>query len=71
MDERAMSVPELAFIAGTRAAAGVGIGLLIADRLSQQERLVIGTALLTLGVATTVPILMKVLSKPVLEEAPL
>jgi hypothetical protein len=52
-----LSVPELAIISGTRAALGMGIGLLIADRLTAERRKGVGVALLGVGLISTVPIL--------------
>src|SRR5579863_150529 len=51
-------------IAGTRAALGIGIGLLISDRLNDDQRKAAGWALLAVGVVTTIPILRGVLGKP-------
>lgn len=48
-------LPQLFFIAATRGMLGAGVGLLIAGRLSRRKRRRIGTALLAIGVATTVP----------------
>ena len=39
-----LSIPELALIAGTRAALGAGIAPLLADRLSGEERKSAGVA---------------------------
>lgn len=64
-----VTVPQLGFIAATRAAAGVGIGLLISDRFSRTERIALGCILLTLGAVTTVPILVRVFGKPDIAEA--
>ena len=68
MRERGLTVPEIMLIAGTRAALGVGVGLLLADRLSPDARKAAGWALLGLGALTTIPILMNVLGKPVYVE---
>ena len=54
-----LRVPEIGFIAGTRAALGAGIGLLLADRLNRRQRRKVGRVLLTIGVATTAPIIVK------------
>jgi len=55
-----VTTPEVALIAITRVALGVGIGLLVARRLNDQARTAAGLALLTVGVATTVPLLSEV-----------
>ena len=64
MEKRTVTIPELVLIAGTRVALGVGLGLLIADKLSRDGRKAAGWALLAVGGLTTVPIAMGVLSKP-------
>jgi hypothetical protein len=56
MERRALSIPEIAIIAGTRAALGAGIGLLVADQLSDERRKGIGWALLSVGLLSTIPI---------------
>jgi hypothetical protein len=38
MKERFLTNPELILIAGTRVALGVGIGLLLVDKLTDHER---------------------------------
>jgi hypothetical protein len=53
-----LDVPTFGFIVITRAAIGVGIGLLAASRIPEAERRKIGVALLSLGAATTVPALI-------------
>jgi len=65
MKERVLTIPELILIAGTRVALGVGIGLLIADKLTDNERRAAGWALVGVGALTTVPIAMNVLGKSV------
>jgi hypothetical protein len=51
-------------IAGTRVALGVGLGLLIADKLSHDARMSAGLALLSVGALSTVPLALNVLGKP-------
>ncbi|GAM09133.1 hypothetical protein OR1_01407 [Geobacter sp. OR-1] len=57
-----LSMPELALIAGTRGALGAGIALLLADRLTSEQRKAAGTALALVGVISTVPLLLEVLA---------
>jgi len=64
MTERTLTIPEIILIAGTRVALGVGVGLLIADRLPRDARKAAGLALLAVGVLTTVPIVAGILGKP-------
>ena len=56
-------LPELALIAGTRAALGAGIGLLLADHLEPGPRRAIGFSLVAIGLASTVPLAVDVLGK--------
>jgi hypothetical protein len=50
-----LNVPTVGFVVATRAALGVGIGLLIAGRLPEQRRKRVGMSLVALGAATTIP----------------
>lgn len=49
-------------LVGTRVALGIGIGLLVASRLEPRARTAAGVALLAVGIATTIPILLNVRS---------
>jgi hypothetical protein len=64
MSEKALTIPEIMLIGGTRVALGVGLGLLIADKLSRDEGKGAGWALLPVGVVSTVPLVMNVLGEP-------
>ena len=50
-----LSAPKLGFVVGTRAALALGVGLLIARRLSESRRRNIGKTLVAVGLATTLP----------------
>ena len=50
-----LDLPTFGFIVGTRVALGVGIGLLVSERLSLDRRKAIGRTLIAIGAATTVP----------------
>ena len=50
-------------IAGTRAALGAGVGLLIAGMISNDARKGAGRALLAVGVLSTIPIVMNIMEK--------
>lgn len=63
MKETRLTIPELMLIAGTRVAGGAGIGLLLADRLSKEQRKAAGLSLLLVGALTTIPLALIVLSK--------
>lgn len=56
MKEIRLSLPEVALVAGTRAALGGGLALLLADRLSKEQRKAAGWALFLVGVTTTIPL---------------
>jgi len=62
--QRSLTIPEIMLIAGTRMALGVGVGLLISERLNKDQRKAAGWALLAVGVLTTFPIVKGVLDKP-------
>jgi len=61
MNNFVLNMPTLAFVVSTRAALGMGIGLLLSERLPQSRRQPLGIALLSVGVATTIPAVMAVL----------
>jgi uncharacterized membrane protein YfcA len=63
MRESQITIPELALIAGTRAAAGAGLGLLLAGRLSEEQRRAVGWTLLMVGLLSTIPLAFEVLGK--------
>lgn len=73
MRETHLTIPEMALVAGTRAALGVGVGLLLADRLRPDERRAVGWTLLGIGVVTTFPLLALVFgkSRPAIADEPL
>jgi hypothetical protein len=63
MRETRITLPDLALIAGTRAALGAGLGLLLADRLSANQRRAVGWTLVLIGAISTVPLAVEVLGK--------
>lgn len=60
MKETRLPLPELVLIAGTRALAGAGLGLLLSDRLPERKRRVVGWALLLVGAVSTIPLALEV-----------
>ena len=56
MKQIPVTIPELALIAGTRAALGAGLALVLSDRLSGDQRRAIGWTLLAVGVISTLPL---------------
>lgn len=47
--------PAFGFIVATRVAFGIGVGLLVANRLSRNQRRRVGAALAAFGAGTTIP----------------
>ncbi|HKA20818.1 MAG TPA: hypothetical protein VKN18_21235 [Blastocatellia bacterium] len=60
MKPKEVTVPELAFIAGTRGMLGAGIGLLLSGKLSREQRRAVGWTLVTVGAVTTIPLVIGV-----------
>jgi hypothetical protein len=60
MRETRITLPELALIAGTRAALGAGLGLLLADRLPREQRRAAGWSLFLIGALSTIPLAFEV-----------
>jgi hypothetical protein len=58
MKEVTLPVPMFGFILATRAALAAGVALLVGGRLSPERRRAVGTTLVAIGVATTVPAAM-------------
>ena len=56
-----LNLPTFGFVVATRALLGVGIGLLLSERVPAERRRTIGLALVSIGAATTVPALAAVL----------
>jgi hypothetical protein len=63
MKETRLTMPELSLIAGTRAALGGGVALLLADRLTRDQRKAVGLALFLVGAITTIPLGILVLCR--------
>jgi hypothetical protein len=60
MTERRLTIPELVLIAGTRVVLGLGLGLLLAGRLTGDQRRAAGWALFAVGALTTIPLAAEV-----------
>jgi hypothetical protein len=58
MMDRKVSITDLALLAVTRAALGVGIGFLLAGRLTGDQRKAAGIALAVVGGLTTIPLVV-------------
>lgn len=61
MRQTTLNLPDLALIAITRAAAGIGLGLLLADSMPSAARRTLGWSLMLVGVFSTVPLGLNVL----------
>jgi hypothetical protein len=58
-----VSVPEAALVVGTRAIAGVGLGLLLGNHLIAPERRRLGWALFAVGALSTIPLTMRIVPR--------
>ncbi len=58
-----LTLPEIALLAGTRAALGAGVGLLLADKLNPEQRQAVGWTLCAVGLLTTIPLAAEVFGK--------
>jgi hypothetical protein len=56
-----LNVPIFGLAVATRVALGAGIALLISERIPTERRRRIGLALVSIGAATTIPVLRAVL----------
>jgi hypothetical protein len=63
MRQVSLTIPEIALIAGTRAAGAAGLALLLGNKMSPEQRRAVGWTLFAVGVVTTVPLLAEVLGK--------
>ena len=55
MRRLALTVREVAFIAGTRGALGLGAGLLLSTKIVPTRRRALGWTLVAVGIGTTIP----------------
>jgi hypothetical protein len=62
MRDTRVSLPTIALIAGTRMALGIGLGLLLAERLDLEQRRAAGLALVIVGGLATIPLVAEVLA---------
>jgi len=74
MNNLVLNFPTFGFVVATRAMLGMGIGLLIAERLPADRRRAIGLTLVGIGAATTIPAAVAVIrgrrsSRPELDES--
>ena len=69
MRKSVLTIPEIGLIGITRVALGAGLALLLGDRLDHKERRAVGWSLFLVGVLTTAPLVLDVLSKQPSEPA--
>ncbi|HXS95949.1 MAG TPA: hypothetical protein VN736_15190 [Candidatus Limnocylindrales bacterium] len=70
MKEKTLTIPELVLLVGTRVALGIGIGLLVSDRLNKDQRKAAGWTFFGLGALTTIPLVLEIAGKPSPSEKP-
>ncbi len=58
-----LTFPELILIAATRGMLGAGLALLLAKRLSEEQRETAGVILTAIGLLTTVPLALEAFGK--------
>jgi hypothetical protein len=58
-----LTLPEVALLAGTRAALGAGVALLLGEKLKPEQRQAVGWTLLAVGLLTTIPLALEVVGK--------
>ncbi len=61
MKQVQLNYQTLGFVVATRALIGLGIGLLVADRVAPSRRRAIGAALVGAGAAATIPAVRAIL----------
>ncbi|HEY3246516.1 MAG TPA: hypothetical protein VGM03_24485 [Phycisphaerae bacterium] len=71
MERKPLSIAEIALISGTRGALGAGLGLLLADRLNDDQRRAVGWTLFLVGALSTIPIAAQLLRSGSEPSAPL
>jgi len=64
MRHLALTVPQVVFIAATRGALGVGVGLMLSDRIPEPRRRTLALSLLAFGALTTIPAARTLLGAP-------
>ncbi|MGE0159761.1 MAG: hypothetical protein AB7T31_10150 [Gemmatimonadales bacterium] len=60
MKAQDIAMPTLALIAATRGMLGFGAGLLASQKIPAKRRIPVGWTLLSIGVASTVPLALRV-----------
>lgn len=68
--ETKLTIAEVALIAGTRVALGAGVGLLVSNRLTEDQRKAAGIALAVVGGLTTIPLVLTVARRKTSQPVP-
>jgi hypothetical protein len=55
-----LTIPQLGLVAGTRALLGAGLALLLADRLSAEQRRAVGWTLVGIGAISSIPLALEI-----------
>jgi hypothetical protein len=63
MKTRELTLADIGLIASTRGMLGAGLGLLLGGKLGEEQRRAVGWTLVIVGVVTTVPLVLNVLTK--------
>ena len=63
MKKTELTLPELALIGGTRAVLGAGAALLLAGKLSRDQKRTVGWTLFLIGAISTIPLAIEVMGK--------
>ncbi len=63
MRETRVSLPELGLIAMTRIALGIGVGLLLSERIGRSARRAVGWTLVVSGALLTIPLAGEIFQK--------
>jgi hypothetical protein len=61
MKQLEVTVPQIGLIAGTRIMLGAGIALLLSEKLTAEQRRVIGWTLVAVGALTTIPLVLQLI----------
>ena len=64
MRERQLNLSDIILLATTRGMLGAGIGLLVAGKLSGDQRIAVGRTLVLVGAVTTIPLALRVFGQP-------
>ncbi len=63
MRKAQLSLGTIGLIAGTRVMLGIGLGIMLAEKLNKRQRHAVGWTLFLVGAGSTVPLVMHVLGQ--------